>query len=341
MQTIDSQAPVVTSGRVPQFQNPIPPPHYDFNNKPRVSPFGSNTGVPPGYAPMGFNKPTFPPLPDLSMGYESYAPNAMGINQAREIVKQGGFYPVIEGANSRYGPQSGPVGTHGYGGGPYGSVIAEREGKPDNTRILTAENNNAKTPQAAETIILTKTGPSNGVEVQPTLSTTTTTQAPEVTPYTTYPDYRQILFPVPLNQAKADPRPATWNGRKQGMFGGGTNEYREDNGRIVEQEFYKDINNQNHWPSAVDDKRMKGYIDPSVRYGPVVSLENSPKPPYQGTSRASEKQGYMEGDDLSSSDVIGSRQWGMDIERSFTTPLPWNEQTTTIVSVPQIDIDSK
>ncbi|KAE9552125.1 hypothetical protein FO519_004661 [Halicephalobus sp. NKZ332] len=339
MQTFDSKAPVVTSGMNPGFQSPVLEPTFNYINRPRVSPFGSNTGMPPGYVLTGYNKPTFPPLPDLRMGHETYIPDSMGINQARQIVKQGGFYPVIEGANSIYGSQSGPIGTHGYDGGPYGSATAAREGKPDNTRILT--NNNIHKKTEPETVLLTETNPVAGLEFETPSSTTTTTKAPEVTPYTTYPDYRQILFPVPLNQAKADPRPATWNGRKQGMFGGGTNEYREDNGRLVEQDFYKDINNQNHWPSAIDDRRMKGYIDPAVRYGPVVSLENSPKPPYQGTSRASQKQGYMEGDDLSSSDVIGSRQWGMDIERSFTTPLPWNEQTTTIVSVPQIDIDSK
>ncbi|KAH7697246.1 hypothetical protein AAVH_35672, partial [Aphelenchoides avenae] len=51
------------------------------------------------------------------------------------------------------------------------------------------------------------------------------------TAYTTYPDYRQGLFPELENHAKEDPRPATGR-RPQGMFGGGTNEYKEDFGSL-------------------------------------------------------------------------------------------------------------
>ena len=46
----------------------------------------------------------------------------------------------------------------------------------------------------------------------------------------------------------------------------------------------------------------------------------------------------MEGDDLSRSDPFSF--YGRN-EPMFTTPIPWNTRTTTVIAVPSIDVDPK
>uniref|UniRef100_A0A914QIM0 Uncharacterized protein n=1 Tax=Panagrolaimus davidi TaxID=227884 RepID=A0A914QIM0_9BILA len=281
------------------------------------------------------------PNPYLQNVVNSYGP----VNPHRQSP-----YGSNTGLPPNYIPSNQPIGQYVPSDRQYppGSYIPpEYQQKPSqgdivNTRILTNEQFQPNIIPEPNTVVLKESSAEN-LDPSLTTTTTTTTEPPPLTPYTTYPDFREDLFPIPLNHAKSDNRPAGGTYiRRQDMFGGGTNEYRQDLGRVSEK-IDKEINNQKQWPSAVDDRRVKGYIDPEVRYGPAsppFSIENYPKPPYDGTSIAERPSGYMEGDDLSRTDVIGGIPYGRT-DAMFTTPIPWNTQTTTIINVPSIDIDPK
>uniref|UniRef100_A0AC34FQ08 Uncharacterized protein n=1 Tax=Panagrolaimus sp. ES5 TaxID=591445 RepID=A0AC34FQ08_9BILA len=312
LQNIQSKIPgMVEAGQQPYRPNPAyQNPYGPINpNQYRQSPYGSNTGLPSNYIPS--NQP---------IGHQQ---------QQYPYLPTGNQYPPP--------PQPGSYIPSGYQQKPSTQDSV-------NTIILTNEQFQPNIIPEPNTVVLKESSPAEILDPSFTTTTiTSTTEIPPETAYTSYPDFREDLFPIPLNHAKSDNRPASGTYvRRQDMFGGGTNEYRQDNGRISER-INKEINNQKQWPSAVDDRRVKGYIDPEVRYGPAsppFSIENYPKPPYDGTSIAERPSGYMEGDDLSKTDVIGGIPYGRT-EAIFTTPIPWNPQTTTIIGVPSIDIDPK
>uniref|UniRef100_A0A7E4VCD2 DUF148 domain-containing protein n=1 Tax=Panagrellus redivivus TaxID=6233 RepID=A0A7E4VCD2_PANRE len=234
---------------------------------------------------------------------------------------------------------------------------------PTGSRILTDEDSRPPVKSPSNTIILTRDGPADVAPARDMLPPTTP-KPEDTTPYQSYPDYRQGLFPVPLNQRTEDQgeQPALNPDREipnkdnrpedlsldrlgpQGYYGGGSNRYKQDNGKLSESGFRKDINDQTQWPSAVDDRRRNGFYDPSVRHGPAsVNIHNQPLPPYGGTSRASGNPNvYKEGDDLSQSEPTHSRlDYGPLVAKEYTTALPWYLETTTVVTVPKIDVDER
>ncbi|KAI6179211.1 hypothetical protein M3Y98_00585900 [Aphelenchoides besseyi] len=146
----------------------------------------------------------------------------------------------------------------------------------------------------------------------------------KVTPFTTYPNLRNDLFPQLVNHAHDDKRPAT--GRRvgpQGTFGGGTNEYREDLGKITS----KGINDQRRpWELLPYRFEQQGNRPPNQDRSDVY-LENLRD---RALSRA-DGRGF--GDDLS----ITDRYAGIPMGRfgpeypEFTTKTPESRETTTLI----------
>uniref|UniRef100_A0A915DSE6 Uncharacterized protein n=1 Tax=Ditylenchus dipsaci TaxID=166011 RepID=A0A915DSE6_9BILA len=161
--------------------------------------------------------------------------------------------------------------------------------------------------------------------------------------FTTYPDYRDPnhLFPVLTNHVKEDPRPAS--GRRdgrQGRFGGGTNEYREDLGQRAPITGINDQRQPGALAGPYEYERLPVAPAPLLnQFSGRVGVENYPAGPYPNKGAINSintKRIVLGGDDLSSTDVAGHVDFGQRVNAEFTTPAPYlyGSVTTAVIGVP-------
>ncbi|KAI6184559.1 hypothetical protein M3Y97_00609400 [Aphelenchoides bicaudatus] len=192
------------------------------------------------------------------------------------------------------------------------AVIVRTQSANANTRILTSNINFEERPTTMRTPL------GQGHTLPPD----------QATPFTTYPDYRENLFPELINHAHDDKRPST--GRRvgpQGRFGGGTNEFKEDLGIMT---------------YGINDQR-RPWEKPPGRFG----LEPTNRPPNAGykdvaleTLRATENRRPDPSDrldqDLSKTQPFSQISYSK-YDKDFPeviTPTPRSRETTTVIGVP-------